>query len=151
MFAAELFATRRLPQRAGLNALGRLAGAGTLVLVACMLLDYHQLGTLSRWVVPASNNFLQAGFFIALCTLLKMERGAVRWVFSNYLIQMSGQMCYSLYVWHGIAIAPLIQGVFETQEILYYLFWIYLLSALTYRYIEFGHVRDTRALFRVGA
>jgi peptidoglycan/LPS O-acetylase OafA/YrhL len=59
-------------------------------------------------------------------------------------------MCYSLYVWHGVLIARAglaTPGGYNAQNITIYFVWVGLLSALSYRYIEFGHVREARPLF----
>jgi peptidoglycan/LPS O-acetylase OafA/YrhL len=57
--------------------------------------------------------------------------------------------CYSLYVWHGVTILPMIGGSYTVVTIGTYFATVLATSALSYRYIEFGHVRDRRSLFRV--
>ena len=63
---------------------------------------------------------------------------------------LAGAMCYSLYVWHGLASVSLLgfnhaNLSFETVS-LYFLILI-LTSIVSYRYVEFGHVKDWRRLF----
>jgi peptidoglycan/LPS O-acetylase OafA/YrhL len=62
-------------------------------------------------------------------------------------------MCYSLYVWHGILIQRIAMdaaGTYTLGRLTAYFMFLLLLSALSYRYIEFGAVRETRKLFTPG-
>ncbi len=64
-------------------------------------------------------------------------------------LQLAGMMCYSLYLWHmplGEAL-PVTPGR-GLQWHVAYLVLLLLLSAFSYRYIEFGRERDTWKLFR---
>jgi peptidoglycan/LPS O-acetylase OafA/YrhL len=67
-------------------------------------------------------------------------------------LQILGCMCYSIYAWHGIIMNEMIPAepshLADTLRLLApYLVITLGLSALSYRYIEFGHQRDARALF----
>jgi len=63
-------------------------------------------------------------------------------------------MCYSIYAWHGIILSEMIppetSQLADTVRLLApYLFVTLGLSALSYRYIEFGRERDVRVLFLI--
>jgi peptidoglycan/LPS O-acetylase OafA/YrhL len=80
----------------------------------------------------------------------------LRWVFENWLLQLLGCMCYSIYAWHGIVmnemIPPATSLLSDTIRLsVPFSLLILMLSALSYRYIEFGHVRDWRGLFLLRA
>ncbi|MDA9488044.1 acyltransferase family protein [Bradyrhizobium sp. CCBAU 11361] len=69
-------------------------------------------------------------------------------------LQLLGCMCYSIYAWHGIVmndmIPPEASMLADTMRLLTpFTFLTLALSALSYRYIEFGHVRDWKALFLI--
>ena len=53
-----------------------------------------------------------------------------------------GPCAYSLYVWHGALF-----GLFP--RVWMYVLSVYIVSLVSYRVIEFGHVKDVRALFRL--
>jgi len=61
-------------------------------------------------------------------------------------LQMSGLMCYSLYLWHGQIISKYRPSAYTAPTFLGYLGLVYLVSWLSYRYIEFGAVKEWRAL-----
>jgi peptidoglycan/LPS O-acetylase OafA/YrhL len=61
-------------------------------------------------------------------------------------------MCYSIYAWHSIIMVEMIPpDTSRLQDMLRlsfpYLAITIVLSALSYRYIEFGHRRDWKSLF----
>jgi peptidoglycan/LPS O-acetylase OafA/YrhL len=91
-------------------------------------------------------NLLDVGLFCLLMQLLLgWERIAS--LVSARVLQLAGMMCYSIYLWHGIV--RLKYGTeYDAGVIQYasYLAIVFALSALTYRYVEFGHVREWRAL-----
>lgn len=63
-------------------------------------------------------------------------------------------MCYSIYAWHGIVMNEMIppepSHLADTFRVLApYLFITLALSALSYRYIEFGRERNWRAVFLI--
>jgi peptidoglycan/LPS O-acetylase OafA/YrhL len=92
-----------------------------------------------------------AGFSIVLLAVLSGAWSANR-LFEVWAIQLVGCMCYSIYAWHGIIMLEMIppdtSSLKDTLRLsLPYLAVVLALSALSYRYIEFGHQRDWRALF----
>ena len=79
----------------------------------------------------------------------------VRWVLETWLLQVLGCMCYSVYAWHGIImnemIPPLTSTLADTIRLSApFVFVTLMLSMLSYRYIEFGHVRAWKELFLIG-
>jgi peptidoglycan/LPS O-acetylase OafA/YrhL len=85
--------------------------------------------------------------------LLSLLLGAKRWrkPFELWVPQLLGCMCYSIYAWHGILLNVMVppESEMETTLTLLPLFLAITLalSALSYRYIEFGSRQDWRALF----
>jgi peptidoglycan/LPS O-acetylase OafA/YrhL len=61
-------------------------------------------------------------------------------------LQMSGLMCYSLYLWHGLIITHYRQSAYTAPTYIGYIAITYLIAWLSYRYIEFGATRDWKAL-----
>jgi peptidoglycan/LPS O-acetylase OafA/YrhL len=132
---------------AGLRA-GLLVFSFALITLGCYLWDYDYLRLVARPLVPFFNNVLQAGFLALVVSLLFMERGFLRWLFANRMIQVIGMMCYSLYVWHGVVMQSIWSGLPQLGlRLLVYVFMLFLISGLTYRFIEFGRVQDARKLF----
>jgi peptidoglycan/LPS O-acetylase OafA/YrhL len=117
-----------------------------LVTAACFLWDYVRLDLLGTNIVPFINLVVDVGFVLLAMSLLVMKNGPIKWLFSNYFIQLMGVMCYSLYVWHGVAVRKIISS-YDIPHIVRYFVLVFLLSALSYRYIEFGHRADTKRLF----
>lgn len=81
--------------------------------------------------------------------------GLLRSLLENWPLQVLGCMCYSIYAWHGIVMGSMIPSatsmLADTMRLLApFTVSILALSALSYRYIEFGHARDWRALFLIG-
>jgi peptidoglycan/LPS O-acetylase OafA/YrhL len=116
-------------------------------LVACTLSDNILLGYLPRIIVPFTNNIVHIGFFLIIIALLAMPiQQRIRWFFTNYAFQMFGMMCYSLYIWHGI-LTVFIQHDYSIPRLIGYFVLLLGLTLFSYRYIEFGHIRDTKGLF----
>ena len=95
-----------------------------------------------------------AGFSMVLLAVLSGAWFANR-VFETWTFQVVGCMCYSIYAWHSIImvemIPPATSSLRDTLRLsLPYLAITIALSALSFRYIEFGHQRDWRALFMLG-
>ena len=57
-------------------------------------------------------------------------------------------MCYSLYVWHYIAVRAIMGNSFTAGGFILFILLTAIASALTYRFIEFRG-GDTRALFLI--
>lgn len=89
---------------------------------------------------------LDLGMFFLIGYLIN-STSVLRRVIEVWPLQLLGMMCYSIYLWHGIVLkhfgASFNVGVFEYGA---YLAVVLLLSWFTYRYIEFGQVRELRNL-----
>lgn len=110
--------------------------------------DYWLLGMAPWTVIPFTNNVFHLGFYLIISSLLAMDKGAIRRLFSNRPMQVTGMMCYSLYVWHMQAKFAVISTKQDLFHILTYLAFVFAFSALTYRYIEFGG-KETGELFLI--
>jgi peptidoglycan/LPS O-acetylase OafA/YrhL len=94
------------------------------------------------------NLFLNTGFGALLWGCICLRSAGKGWpatFLQNYPLQLLGMMCYSIYIWHGILI-----DFTEYEEtwlsLLKYLFFMLIVSAISYRYIEFARTRDWREL-----
>lgn len=149
-FVVGMYAAHRIAHRDSYPAIARprllLGAALALVMMACMLWDYVALAILPRSIAPFINTILDAGLLALVLAALHLPSGFLRRCFENYCLQLLGVMCYSLYVWHGIAIGKIITAA-DAVNVIRYLILVLLLAGLSYRFIEFGHVRDTRRLF----
>lgn len=119
-----------------------------LITVACFMWDYVILKKAPILIIPIINNFLDLGIFFITMSLLVMKNNVLRRLFESYPLQLHGMMCYSIYVWHGITLTNIVhENTFP--QIASYLFLLLAISVLSYRYIEFGNVADTKKLFLV--
>jgi peptidoglycan/LPS O-acetylase OafA/YrhL len=131
-----------------------IAVAAIALFVTCEAWDLIRLERLDSSFAPFLNNLFHLVCAAGLLGLLYSSDGFLRFLFANRPIQIFGMMCYSLYVWHGVLIVPAgiaAPGGYNVQNLGIYFAWLLLLSALSYRYIEFGHVREARPLFRPSA
>lgn len=126
-----------------------LAG-GVAVTVACAMGEMRtEYKILPPYVAPFMNNFLHVGFF-AISLGIMRTRGAIYKFCTAYPFQILGMMCYSIYLWHLIMMEPLTAGwVRHPLRLLNYAAWLMAFCALSYRYIEFGQVKDWKKLFTV--
>jgi peptidoglycan/LPS O-acetylase OafA/YrhL len=106
-------------------------------------------GSLSSFQVAALNNLAQGAFFLMSLACLRSQ-GLLRRLLTLWPLRVAGAMCFSLYLFHGavMVMAQQISGYEQNVLDLAYMGIVtVLLSAFTYRYIEFGRVLDWRALF----
>lgn len=127
-------------------ALLSLAAGVLLITAACIAWDYTLLKLVSRKIIPYINLVMDLGLAVLIWSLLTMDKKPIKWLFDNYLLQLLGVMCYSIYIWHGVAIRPLILEYDATQIIFYYCI-VLVLAALSYRFVEFGHEPNWKKLF----
>jgi len=123
-------------------------GGIILITVSCSIWDYIRLDMLTGSMVPFANIILDLGFVMLTLSLLAMKENPIKLFFSNYILQLFGIMSYSLYVWHGIAISHIITKYDAAHVILYFLI-LFVLSCLSYRFIEFGYIANTKNLFLI--
>ena len=125
-----------------------LAPLGLLALwTGCALWDLRATGHLPKAVTPFLDIVVDAGLFAITCAAIA-SRGLLHRLLSSGLLQVPGKMCYSLYVWQGIVLRALIHPDYGLADVALFVVFLAALSATTYRYIEFRHERDWRALFR---
>jgi len=138
MAAAWLYARRPPPQRPWTW----IASGVVLVQLACLASDVRTASWILRaTVVPW---LLAAGFFAILRGALAVARPTTAGP-----LQVVGRMSYSIYLWHLMLRDVLIPGVAFAPRtpVGVYLVTLFVVSAVSYRWVEFGHVRDWRTLF----
>ena len=97
------------------------------------------------------NNVLDVGLCAVLLTALSGRGMAVRFL-SVVPLQVVGMMCYSLYLWQmpiGNWVADNPSGSLSGLRLVGYFVLTFIVGALSYRFVEFGHVRDWRSLFLI--
>jgi peptidoglycan/LPS O-acetylase OafA/YrhL len=145
MVLAELVVDRQFLKARRIAWLGP---AGALAVFAgCAAWDLHALGTIARDHVPLFNLVVDGGFFCFTLGAIG-SRGLLHRVLASGPLQVPGKMCYSLYVWHGVATVPLLGPRLDAAHLALYLLLVGVISSLTYRFVEFPAERDVRALFR---
>jgi len=113
-------------------------GSMVVITLGCFFSDYIYLKIISSYFEPLINTFFQIGFGMLTLSLLHMKKNALRFLFTNKFVQLCGMMCYSLYVWHG-NMRMVFMADYTPLRIITYCMFLFLLSFLTYRYIEFGN------------
>jgi peptidoglycan/LPS O-acetylase OafA/YrhL len=108
--------------------------------------DFTIRGNYTWYSLPLLNNCIQIGFAGILVLSLK-EHSLLNRLFRTWALQVTGLMCYSLYIWHYLFTASFQLPVPFVANYLLYLLAVASLAAFTYRYLEFGHIKDTRTLF----
>ncbi len=92
---------------------------------------------------------LSLSFMLVVVSLYRLN-SMIKWVFSNWPLRVLGMMCFSLYIWHGVLMVAMfstVRWVFTPTIVIHYYLVLLCIAALSYRYIEFGSVSDTRKLF----
>ena len=117
--------------------------------ISCLFYDYVRLGILPKLFLPVINNVLHVGFLFLILSLLYMKDGLIKSLFNNKPIQLIGMVSYSLFIWHWMAISPVIGKNFDLPHLAIYLALVFMISLLTYRYIESGETSSTRTLFLI--
>ncbi len=148
MVLARLYIARRLPSRPGCCALVGLA----IVALAWIGFDMVLRGVLPPITRAFLNDGLDAGLCaIVLASLVPQTRLAAVLAWSP--LQVVGMMCYSLYIWHLpllLWLAPdratMSMGTLA-MVIPLFLALVFVVAALSYRFIEFPRVREWRRLF----
>ena len=129
---------------------GALTFAGVLgVYGASVLAVAGETALVPAWAIDLATSLATLGFAAILAGLSFSGRGLMGRLIANPLIQVAGMMCYSIYVWHYVLLLRFVSR-FHEDVLRYPLFLVILLalSALTYRYVEFGQERDGARLFR---
>ena len=119
-----------------------------LGLAACLLWDSVVLERSSISTVPFVNILLNSAFFLVVVSLYRSSNLLNR-LFENWPFMLLGMMCYSLYVWHGVILMGIMRLDMKDFGLPTFFLALLVISTLSYRYIEFGHVRDSKRLFRL--
>ncbi len=109
-----------------------------VITLGCYFSDYVFLHLLPAWCEPIINTVFQLGFGLLILSLLHMSKNPLRYLFTNNFLQLCGMMCYSLYLWHG-NMRMVFMADYSVSRIIAYCFFLFALSFLSYRYIEFGN------------
>ncbi len=118
------------------------------VFASFTLTDWISLGFASPSLTPFTNIVLDVGFFLVTGSLLGGSLRFIRRIIASWPLQMLGLMCYSVYIWHVVLINPL-HATLDATHFVQYLVVLFLLSFLSYRFIEFGHVKEIRTIMPV--
>ncbi len=143
---------RGLPTRSARPRVWFFAGIFLLTL-GCWAWDAVRLGQSPVWAQPLYHNLINIGASLVTLGLLYSGPGIIRWIANSTALQIPGLMCYSLYIWHH---QPFMLAFPESgpppgpAKLAGFLVVMIVLSALSYRYIEFGSEPDVKKLFRVG-
>lgn len=109
-----------------------------VITLGCYFSDYVFLHIVSHYYEPLINTVFQFGFGTMLIALLYMRKNILKYLFTNKFLQLSGMMCYSLYVWHG-NMRMVFMADYSAIRIITYCVFLFALAFLSYRYIEFGN------------
>ncbi len=121
--------------------------AGAALLTFASLAWDNVLAARLPFVVSAElNDVLLVGFALLLLGLLGGVPRAIRFVFTLAPVQLAGAMCYSLYLWHLLGMHPFEDPTMSLRYTVVRLVLIFLVSALTYRFVEFPR-KSARELF----
>lgn len=120
------------------NSLNLFLTSFIIIIIGCNFSDYVFLGLVPHYYEPMINTVFQLGFGTLTISLLYMKTNALSYLFTNKFLQLCGMMCYSLYVWHG-NMRMVFMADYSGFRIFSYCLFLFALSFLTYRYIEFGN------------
>lgn len=115
------------------------------IFLASNITTNWDMGILTVEIRPLINILISLSIFLLFGGLLSLTKGWLHAAITCKPLQMLGMMCYSLYIWHYMLINPL-RATLDPLHFVRYVLILLLLSALSYRYLEFGHVRDIRKL-----
>lgn len=127
----------------------RLLGAGGFVLLCgvASLWDLKVMKILPPIVTPIFDLLTNAGMFAVTAAAIGAT-GFVGRVLRSAALQVPGKMCFSIYVWHNLWNRALLGPDATIGRYVLFFVLLAITSALSYRFIEFRHEREWRALFR---
>lgn len=120
-----------------------LWGAASLLL-GFAIRDWTNAG-MPLIVQPVSNLFVSIGFFLLMGIMLIQPERIWKIVLENRPMQLIGMMCYSIFIWHGMAF-NILHPQRDALHFIAYIIIVFAWSFITYRYIEFRHVKNVRDL-----
>jgi peptidoglycan/LPS O-acetylase OafA/YrhL len=120
--------------------------AGSILLAGgFMLADFWRLDAISGYANIVVVFLTVASFFCLFLAALSSKPLILRRVLTWWPLQMIGLMSYSIYVWHGVLIAPL-GAMSSPLHLLRYVVVLVGVSTLSHLYVEFGWQRNRRLL-----
>ena len=118
-----------------------VAVAGFLACTAAAaLVDFAATGMLPWQAMILSNTAFQAGAAALIVAMLAM--GGLR----LWPLELLGMMSYSLYIWHGVIIKHAFTQPLSLGATARVLLLLAAVAWVSYRYVEFGHVKSIRRL-----
>jgi peptidoglycan/LPS O-acetylase OafA/YrhL len=115
-----------------------------LVFIGCSLRDFSEV-ILPIAVQPLSNTFINLGLFSLIAIMLLQPYWLWRVTLENPVLQLLGMMCYSIFIWHGVANNRL-QATTDLFHFVRYVVLVVSLSLLTYIYVESSTPKKWRDL-----
>lgn len=146
MFAAHIYTHKRFR----LSASSGLLLAGPMIFLGMFLWTGWLAGSYAPWSAALFNIPLDLGMTLGMLVLVTHYEKIGKWL-AFWPLQLMGLMCYSLYLWHGVAFLRLRPHVDGAGSYVAYLVLISLISWFTYRYIEFRSVDNWKRLLPVRA
>lgn len=142
MLICDLSLRGRLPR--GIGAFSCIVLGTLLVLFGGVVWDNVIFGLVKYTVAAWAHDLLTLGFGLVFIGFLG-STGWLRRIISLSPLQLFGMMCYSLYAWHTFGLT--LRGIpWPVKELPYVLVITVLLSAVTYRYVEFPE-KSWKSLF----
>ncbi|MDD5026553.1 MAG: acyltransferase [Candidatus Peribacteraceae bacterium] len=140
MFLAHLCATQQLSVRGW-----KWLVMGILIVsISFLFSDAFWMKLVPTQLAAVTNLTTPLGFSFIIYEALSVRWSVFHFLLANWPIQLCGMMCYSLYVWHSPAIV--LQPAATLVRLIRYLFLVFATSFVSYRFIEFGSVKDWRSL-----
>jgi peptidoglycan/LPS O-acetylase OafA/YrhL len=123
-----------------------LLGIGIVFsIVGILLLDAKNQYQVHSLMYTLAKLIIVTGFGLTVFGALTTKSRFIRIILTNWPLRMIGMMSYSLFIWHSPAIGTL-QPTLNPYRFLRYIGLVFGLSFLSYRYIEFGFVKDIRMI-----
>lgn len=117
-----------------------LLGGGIVVCAfAGVYSDLTVKAHLPIWAMAFTYTILQVGVSLVLLAALSLQ-GIRIWT-----LELCGMMCYSLYIWHGVLMNHLTPHP-HTGGKMRFIAVLLIVSWFSYRYIEFGHIKQVAAI-----
>jgi peptidoglycan/LPS O-acetylase OafA/YrhL len=121
------------------------------IITACLIVDLKQNKQLEYiFLMAFINNLLQIAFGLLIISCLIRKDKFIVMFFENYFLRLIGVMCYSLYSWNMLIIGKINWGImYDIPDFFLTLMIIFLLSAFTFRFIEFREENNLKKLFLI--
>lgn len=126
---------------------GAVAGMGiALVLLSVALWGGWASHQLPFWTIAFGLLPIDIGLFCIIGYAASGKPQRLLAALENRPLQLLGMMCFSIYVWHDLIRVHVKPDIHNPFAVSAYLGLTLVISAVTYRFVEFWHVRDWRML-----